>query len=488
MNLLFGIASALLLVSLYPGFSFTFLAPIALAPLLISLARQRTWKARFLIGELTGIVYWFGLCYWIQFVLAKHGGMGEFGGWATFLLFCILKALHMAVFSTLAGPLIRSPWATLAVPALWTGIERTHGPLGFAWLTLGNAAIDMGIPMRVAPFLGTYGVSFVLAMMSTAVALLVLRRPRIQLAPLALLLLLFAFPNLPGYTPGREIAIAVQPNVPQDAPRWTPDMGRELINRMSVMSFESATAEKNARLLLWPESPAPFYFEHDVFFHNQALRLARDTGLYFLFGDVTFGPSERPSNSSRLLNPKGELVARYDKMFLVPFGEFVPWPFTFVNRITQEAGDFIPGQKLVVMPVGSHGLGPFICYESAFPHLVRQFANEGADVLVNLTNDGYFGRTAARLQHLQLARMRAAENRRWVLRPTNDGYTVSIDPAGRIVDRLPPFESVAGRLHFNWVNQKTAYTQYGDWFAWSCLALSVVAAAAFSVVPKYTAG
>jgi apolipoprotein N-acyltransferase len=486
LNLLLGLASAFLLVALHPGLNLPWLAPVALTPLLVGIARERSWKARFLLGELTGIVYWFGICYWIQFVLAKHGGMGEWGGWATFMLFCLAKGLHMAVFATLAGFLLRPWWATLGVAALWVGLERTHGPLGFAWLTLGNAGVDMGIPMRLAPFLGVYGLSFVFTMMAVAIALIVLRRPRKHLLPLLSLVLLFLLPELPPFEKGRETAITVQPNVPQDAPRWTPDMGQELINRMAVLSFEAAAADRNARLLLWPESPAPLYYEHDVAFREKAQRLARDTGLYFLFGDVAFGPTERPSNASRLLNPKGEQVARYDKMFLVPFGEFVPWPFTFVNRITQEAGDFVPGEKLVVMPAGAHALGPFICYESAFPHLVRQFAKEGADVLVNLTNDGYFGRTAARQQHLQLARMRAAENRRWVLRPTNDGITAAIDPAGRVTDRLPPYEQMSGRLRFNFIPETTFYTRNGDWFAWGCLLVGLAAAAVLAVVPKYS--
>jgi apolipoprotein N-acyltransferase len=139
---------------------------------------------------------------------------------------------------------------------------------------------------------------------------------------------------------------------------------------------------------------------------------------------------------------------------------------------------------VVVPSVDGHQLGAFICYESAFPHLVRRFAGAGGDVLINMTNDGYFGRTAARAQHLLLARMRAVENRRWLLRPTNDGVTVSIDPAGRIVDRLPPFVERTGRLRFSWIEEKTPYTRFGDWFAWSCLALGL-AAAVWTQVPHY---
>ena len=121
-------------------------------------------------------------------------------------------------------------------------------------------------------------------------------------------------------------------------------------------------------------------------------------------------------------------VSRYDKVNLVPFGEFVPWPFGFANKISTEVGDFAPGQRVVVSPVGDHKIGTFICYESVFPNFVRKFAADGAEVLFNISNDGWFGKSAAREQHLSMVRMRAAENRRWILRSTNDGITATIDP------------------------------------------------------------
>ena len=172
-----------------------------------------------------------------------------------------------------------------------------------------------------------------------------------------------------------------------------------------------------------------------------------------------------------MLDPSGDVVDRYDKMFLVPFGEFVPPLFSFVNRITQEAGDFTPGKRVVVFPFGGHHLGAFICYESAFPHLVRRFALGGADVLANLSNDGYFGHSAAREQHLKLVRMRAVENRRWIVRVTNDGITAVVDPTGRITARLPMYSEQVARVQYGYVHDLTFYTRHGDWFAWSCLVI-----------------
>jgi apolipoprotein N-acyltransferase len=194
-----------------------------------------------------------------------------------------------------------------------------------------------------------------------------------------------------------------------------------------------------------------------------------------LFGTVGETPQGAPLNSAVLLRPAGDIEDRYDKINLVPFGEYVPRLFSFVNRITKEAGDFAPGTRLVVFPMAGPSMGVFICYESAFPAEVRQFAKRGANLLVNISNDGYFGKSAAREQHLSLVRMRAAENARWLLRPTNDGITAVIDPAGRIIDRWPMYQEVVGRMSFNYISGTTFYTEYGDWFAWGCLLAAAVA-------------
>src|SRR5262249_3620772 len=163
----------------------------------------------------------------------------------------------------------------------------------------------------------------------------------------------------------------------------------------------------------------------DRAFRDYAAQIARLARTDFLFGAVGRAVDGAPLNSAQMVDSAGNLVDRYDKIKLVPFGEFVPPPFGFVNRITNEAGAFESGSRVVIFPKAEHHIGAFICYESVFPDLVRQFASNGAEVLVNLSNDGYFGHSAAREQHLSLVRMRAAENRRWILRATNDGFTVS---------------------------------------------------------------
>ena len=267
------------------------LAPVALAPLLYASLREGSWRRRFLHGELAGIVYWLLHCYWIDHVLAVHGGLAGPLGWFTLFLFAVLKGLHMAVFATLAGWLMESRWAILSVPALWTGLERTHGEFGFQWLLLGNAAMEMSLPLRLAPLVGVYGVSFVLAMLGAGLALAALRRPRMELAPLAALVLLYAAPPLPTVMPPRRQAAVMQPNVPQDA-RWDDASFTRLVDRVFRASANAALdiAQPKPDLILWPESPAPFFFDSDAAFTDAARSLARATQTHFLFGAVAYTP------------------------------------------------------------------------------------------------------------------------------------------------------------------------------------------------------
>jgi apolipoprotein N-acyltransferase len=465
-NFALSALTAILLILIFPNFNWTWLAPVALTPLLIACARESSWKRRFLCGWLAGFVFWFGVCNWIQFVLEVHGGMGRWGGWGTFTLFSILKGLHLAIFAALAGVLMRKSWAVPVVAALWAGIERTHGPGGFAWLDLGNAGIDMPLLLRLAPFTGVYGLSFVFAMIGCAVALTVMRRPRRELIWLAALLLLLALPAPPAQVPGTEHAMLVQPNIDTEM-EWTAASLTQLERSLAAFS-----ASQPSSFIIWPEAPAPFY-PSDAQFRGFVENIARTDHAYLLFGGVAYSSARAPLNSAFLLDPSGAMIGRYDKIKLVPFGEYVPNIFWWVNRITKEAGDFAPGEHVVDFPVAGHQLGAFICYESAFPDLVRQFAADGAQLLVNLSNDGYFGHTAAREQHLELVRMRAAENRRWILRATNDGITATVDPSGRVAYRAAPYQAMASEVTYNYASTTTIYTRYGDWFAWGCLIFAV---------------
>jgi len=463
-----AILTAVLLILIFPRFDVTLLAPVALAPLLVACARERTakssWKRRFLQGWSGGLVFWFGVCTWIQFVLEVHGGMGQWGGWGTFLLFAMFKGLHMAAFACLAGFLMSRWWAIPACAALWTGLERTHGPFAFAWLQLGNAGIDMPVLMRLAPYTGVYGLSFVLAMLGCAVALVVLQRPRRELAWLLILPLIYLLPA-PAALPATHQALVVQPNIDTET-EWS----RELLDR-TEQRLALLSRARDVELIVWPEMPAPLYPSDPAFLSYMA-GIAQASHANFLFGGVGRTEAGAPLNAALMIDPSGRVLDEYDKINLVPFGEFVPPLFSFVNRITKEAGDFSPGHRVVVFP--DH-VGAFICYESAFPDLVRQFAQNGAEVFFNLSNDGYFGDSEAHEQHLSLVRMRAAENARWIVRATNDGITATVDPTGRVVERLHRARQLSATMHYGMSTAQTPYTRHGDWFAWGCLVMGLLA-------------
>jgi apolipoprotein N-acyltransferase len=476
LNYALAALSGILLILVFPHANLALLAPVALAPLLVALGRDpRPW-GRFRIGALFGGVAWFGMVYWIQFVLSFHGGIGDAGGWAVFLLFCLAKAAHTGAFGLGAGRVLGYWWAIPGIAALWVTLEYAF-TFTFAWLVLGNAGIDMSVPMRLAPYTGVYGLSFVFAMLATALALAILKRPRLELAWLCVLPLLILLPAIPEAPRGRENAVLVQPNISQTQ-TWTAQSLDQTMQELGALSLKAVLGGGTPRppsLLVWPEVPAPFYYDEDPAFRDRVNQLARATGAYFLLGTVSHTAERAPLNSALLVSPAGSAISRYDKIKLVPFGEFVPWPLGLVARhISTEVGDFAPGREAVVSPADSHKLGTFICYESAFPHLVRRFVANGAQVLFNISNDGWFGKSAAREQHLRIVRMRAVENQRWILRSTNDGITAGVDPSGRVRTVTEPYVRSATIAAFDYVEPQTFYTRHGDWFALGCVVLSGV--------------
>lgn len=483
LNWILALLTAALLILAVPGWSIVWFAPIALAPLLLAVTFEERPLRRFLLGWGAGVAYWFGVCYWIQFVLAVHSGVGNAIGWVLLVLFCLAKAIHLGVFAALAGILMQRWWAAPGVAALWVGIEVTHGYLGFQWLALGNAGIDMSVPLRVAPFTGVYGISFLFALTAVVLALAVLRRPRAELAWVILVPMAALLPAIPNAGNGTSAALLAQPNISQTED-WTQGTLDRTLRRQVAASLQAALeqTERPPELIVWPEVPAPFYYDRDENFREYVNGLARMTRAHVLVGVVAHTADGAPLNSAQLITPQGRPVTRYDKVNLVPFGEFVPWPFGFAENISSEVGDFRPGRQVVVSPVGEHRLSTFICYESVFPNFVRRFVDRGAGVLVNISNDGWFGKTAARVQHLSIVRMRAVENRRWILRSTNDGLTTTIDSAGRVRGMLAPYQEGISYAAFNYLTEKTVYTRWGDWFAVVCATVALLCLVADRVV------
>jgi len=278
-------------------------------------------------------------------------------------------------------------------------------------------------------------------------------------------------------------AVLLQENLPVDFNEWTAEYYDRtiatLVQLSTAGSHNSQAQLMTSNLVIWPESPAPF-FSTDAKFRHWMTSLASDSGAYLIVGSlgVNSGNDPRHSqifNSAVLVTPEGEITARYDKIHLVPFGEYVPFKslLVFAEKLTKEVSDFSRGSLRTVFDLGEHKAGTFICYESIFPDEVRQFAQNGAELFVNISNDGWFGESGAPGQHLNMARMRAIENHRWLLRSTNTGITGSIDPFGRVVERAQRNVRTALRAPFAFTNVTTFYTRFGDWFAFACAIISI---------------
>jgi apolipoprotein N-acyltransferase len=297
-------------------------------------------------------------------------------------------------------------------------------------------------------------------------------------------------PRLVPHASANHYARAVQTNFPEamDYPQnWFQSHAQDLDQ---VEQLSLAQSNHPVDLLVWPEAPAPFSFE-DPQFARRASLLAIQFHHPFLAGVIEWEPAAEastnahaalaPYNSAILLDPQGQKIFAYDKVHLVPFGEYEPFPL--IHRVaasfSDEIGGFRKGRNHSVghLP-GGYSFGVFICYEAIFPNEVRRFAINAADLFINISNDGWFGRSAAPEQHLHMARVRAVENRRWLLRVTNNGITVSVDPYGRVFSTLPTDVRAAIDLPYDFRTDETFYTRFGDWFAWLCVIVSVILLAA----------
>jgi apolipoprotein N-acyltransferase len=498
--------SGLLLWACFPKIQIPGLVWVACLPGLAALATEKRLKRAFLLGYLCGAIFLAGSCYWFVSVMEIYGRLAPMLAWGVLALFVIIMSTFFGGFGFLMGCAARrsAGWALALSPVLWVAMElaRTYLITGFPWNLLGYAVGAAGV-RQIASVTGVYGLAF-LAVGTSALLACVLLTPRRARtwAMLAgwLALLWFAQWRLapPPESAGPETAFLVQPNVPLDDPAletWTPwhdpAQLQQLVNlsRAAVDDFSKTSTGPHPAsatpLLIWAENPAPFYFTRDPIFRNSVENLARQAHAFVIVNTVIpVDASDRLiTNSAITLDPEGREVSRYDKIHLVPFGEYVPaWALPgLVDKITSEVGNFVPGTSYPVAQAAAGGIGVFICYEAIIPQLARQLAAAGAGVLVNISNDGWYGDSAAAYQHLEMARLRAIENHRYLLRATNNGVTTVIDPYGRVREKLPRYRQMVLPVHFNFETQRTFYTAHGDVFAWLCVAIAALMLAGISL-------
>ncbi len=501
--------SASLQILIFPLPDLYLLCWVAVAPLLMALLRARQpdtlqlragtkllpagpWQG-FVLGYVCGILWYAGTCYWIYHTMHQYGGVNAPAAVGILILFCLYLALYhgaLGLFiSLLAGDSPFSRRALLLSPVVWVGVELARTRItGFPWDLLGIAQVD-NIPMaRIATVTGVYGLSFEIMVVNAALAAAFLvrrdkRNPLLVAALSAAVVLQAGRWTSPPPLPTDHTARLVQENVPiLEGGEWTKEYFDQTLRELSGLSLNPPGAHaQHADLIVWPESPAPFYTS-DPIFRDAVSNMARQAQTWVVAGALGIrNANQTPEQATKLYNsgvlvsPGGEWVGRYDKVHLVPFGEYVPFRrvFAFAAGLTKEVGDFSRGTSRLPLEADGSKLGVFICYESVFPDEVRQSAAQGAQVFVNISNDGWYGDSGAYAQHLKQARMRAVENNRWLLRDTNTGVTASIDPYGRVVASAPRKVRTALEAPYALSSVTTFYTHHGDWFAYLCAIISL---------------
>ncbi len=523
MVMLAGVVSGLLGFISFPKLSLSWLAWIALVPLMAAMLQDGRKGLAFWAGYAGGVVFFAGSCPWVFTTLHRYGSLNYTVTTLAFILFLALTGIFWALFAASGTWLARRfpLFAPLLLAALWTAIEllRTHVPFGgFPWNLLGASQVNHAGFMLALPLGGVYGASFLVALGNALLASLLRRgwnlwrggqggRPwphpgrKATIAEAVILFLLIGFatfPYDPSPPPTAQIGACLVQPVTKFNTQWNDPVYAHFLGRMGELTRRctaSTAPGSPATLVLWPEQPAPLEYQLQPQLQAQLAALATQMHAEIVLEEVGYGVNSQglpqmnqPHNSALEIKPNGQAGARYDKLHLVPFGEDLPLPNWLLHipalaRWTALAGNFVAGRRMTLFSLGSDRFGVLICYESDFPQLARQMTADGANWLVNLSDDGWYGNSSAAAQSLAGARLRAMENRRWMLRATNDGITAVIDPRGRVTARLPRWQREVLEARFSAHRRLTFYTRHGDWPGRGC-AIIVLIFAAISFIPR----
>jgi apolipoprotein N-acyltransferase len=497
----------------------TVFAWFGLTPLLVAILSRtcaegrRPLRLAFLLAYLSGFLWYMGNCYWVRNTMERYGGMPPMAPTLLLVGFSLVLGLYFGFFGLGVALVRRATGSTrlalAAAPVLWTALELSAARItSVPWDQLGYSQVDNGLVSQLAPWTGVYGISFVLVAVNALLAggVLLEQGTRQRWAAIGALLAMAGFagvridPPMPVTT---ATAVLIQPNLDVGLDNlwmgaaWDEHMAEftRLANEQCKTYIEGIPQTGAPKgqiicppyaahpdLVAWPESPAPFV-EQDARFQNSMVQIARAVKAPLVVGGIGVDYSDADHqwhdyNSAIVVSADGARVGRYDKIHLVPFGEYVPFKnlLFFARKLTGRVSEFTRGGERKVFRLGGHRYGVFICYEAVFADEVRQFPRLGAEVLVNISDDGWYGDTSAPWQHLNMARMRAIENRRWLLRDTNNGVTAAIDPYGRVRQSIPRHVVDALPAQFGFRDDMTFYTVHGDLFAWCCaiLALGIV--------------
>jgi apolipoprotein N-acyltransferase len=491
-----GVAGALA----FPTSDWSVLAWIWMVPTLVS-ASGSPPRAALADGWLAGATFFLVLLRWLDHTFQNYSAIPWPLTWLPIGALAAYCGLYLGatacVVSWLGGRVGRG-WALCAAPALWVGGEWIRGWLmgGFPWGLLGYSQHRRLAVIQVAELAGVYAVSLLIVAVNAALAgLFIMSWRRALPGVTAALLLLMATLGFgwwalrqehtsaaEGSTAGptrRSIEVAViQPSIAQTL-KWDPTYQALALERYEKLTREAARSRP--ALILWPETAAPIFLRGDPALLSRLTALAAELGVPILVGSIDRlpGPRGRFLNSAFLLGEQG-IRDKYDKIHLVPFGEYIPLAglIGFVRSWAEFISDFAPGTRQTVFQLPGAPFGTVICYEVIFPELFRGFAVEGASFMANITNDAWFGETSGPWQHLGMLPLRAVENRLAIARAANTGVSAFVSPTGIVAPILPLLETgfLSARVPLR--ERTTLYTRWGDWLPYLCLGLSVAGLAA----------
>jgi apolipoprotein N-acyltransferase len=494
LDYLLAAVSGLLLALSFPKFGHPAFAWIALAPLLTALARES--RPRFVrplglahalrLGLLTGVVSFAGTLYWITGVMAVYGGIATSAAMLVNGALIFYLALFPGVFAVIVRRLFLSVGrrALLVAPVVWVATEfgRTYLFTGFPWVLLGYSQASVLPIAQFASLFGVWGVSMLVASVSTVFALFALEPaatgrsrwlPAVTVLAMVLAVAVWGSRRAAAAEwtrSGEPVRVGlIQGNVDQGQ-KWSPDSAAAIFDSHIRMTRQAIGA--GAEFVLWPESSTPFRFDEDRADADRLRALARQARVPILFGsdEVVWRTDgirrvvDKMFNSAFLVRPDGTTGGTYRKMHLVPFGEYVPLQqvLFFAAPLTEQVGTFSPGADAVVLPVLGHKVSVAICYEVVYPALVRQFVAGGSELLTTITNDAWFGPTSAPYQHFEQASMRAIEEGRYLVRAANTGISGIVDPYGRVVARSAIYEPAVLVGEARYLRTSTFYARHGD--------------------------
>ena len=494
-----AVASALLLVFAFPDFGVWPLAWVALVPLLFNVARRPRAAQSFLSGWLAGTLFFYATCHWLTYPMIHYAGIPAPLAYLFLLppaaaggFFPALVALALARLCERLGAA-----ALLLAPFVWVACEWARlGVIGQLWNAVGYSQAFEPALIQSARFGGVYAVSFLVVAFNAALTYALLKRSvRGTLVSLTAItcVTLAVYGSSLTKEPGTERApsahvVAVQPNIIPDFNRSESEY-EVLRRRHFELSDEGlrsldGVGRETPRVVVWPESPMNFSLERDRRFREELGRYVGSRRVSLLFNSLEPATGGGGYNAAVLVNEKGLLAAQYDKIRLMPFGEYIPLPrwLPGVGMLGGVVGDFTPGERYTLIPLGSvegaPRAGTFICLESAYPDITRRLTLEGADVLIEMTNDAYQGDTSILRQHLSNAVFRAVETGRPLLRVTNTGVSARIDGRGAVSDETGRFvEAVRTWPVARSDGGKTFYARFGDVFALACSFVSLFAMA-----------